>query len=60
MLSPQHLSWSLSRIAQVWLTPAAMAFAVRPVPRSTSGRLSPISFGPLPRSTVSPRPSCPQ
>ena len=36
-----------------------MAVAVRPVPRSTAGRLSPISPAPSPRLVVSPRPSWP-
>ena len=36
-----------------------MAVAVRPVPRSTAGRLSPISPGPSPRLAVLPRPSWP-
>src|SRR5690606_7913589 len=39
--------------------PAATAVTVRSVPRSTAGRLPPISPGASPRSFVSPRPSRP-
>ena len=46
-------------ITQVWKAPAAMAFALRPPPRSTGGKLSPISLLPWPMCrSVLPRPSC--
>ena len=32
-LSPQHETWPVSRMAQVWYSPDEIATAVRPVPR---------------------------
>ena len=58
-LSPQHLTVPLSSTVHVWLSPPEMAVAVRPGPRSTAGRLAPISPAASPRLVVSPRPSCP-
>src|SRR3546814_6294403 len=58
-LNPQHFTSPPARSTHVWYTPAAMAIAVRSVPRSTVGRLLPISSGPSPRMIASPSPSCP-
>src|SRR5690606_37541503 len=64
MLYPQHFRELSSRMAHVWKLPAlaSRAIAVRPVPRSTTGRASPISPGWSTRAVVSPvprRPSVP-
>ena len=61
MLHPQHLTESSSSTAHVCAAPALalIILAVRPVPRSTTGRLSSISPGPSPRCEVSPYPSWP-
>lgn len=40
--------------------PVATSTAARPVPKSTTGRASPISLDHRPREVESPRPSCPE
>ena len=50
---------SLSSKAQVCLSPAVTCTAVLPAPRSTVGKLLPISSAWSPLSLVSPSPSCP-
>jgi hypothetical protein len=59
VLLPQHLIVALSSSAQACREPVTTLTAVRPVPRSSTGRPSPMSDGELPRLTISPAPSCP-
>ena len=56
---PQHLIPPVSSLAQVWALPVHTSTAVRPVPRFTVGRWSPISLVLSPMSFLWPNPSCP-
>ena len=56
---PQHLMLSSSKTAQTCFSPTARSFAVRPVPRFTVGRWSPILPGASPKSLVDSEPSMP-
>ena len=58
-LPPQHFISPLSKIAQACQYPVVMATAVRPVPRSTAARLSPISSASSPMVVVFPMPNSP-
>jgi hypothetical protein len=46
---PQHFTVELSSMAHVCASPAETASTVRPLPRFTVARASPISPGPSPR-----------
>ena len=59
-LFPQHFKLASSSTKHVWFAPASTTPAVRPVPRSTAARLSPISAASSPRFATSPRPNCPE
>jgi len=56
---PQHTTSFVSRITQVCDAPAEIAFALRPLPKSTLGRFAPISLGSSPRESSLPLPSRP-
>mmetsp|Transcript_78782 Transcript_78782/g.241063 ORF Transcript_78782/g.241063 Transcript_78782/m.241063 type:complete len:264 (+) Transcript_78782:3911-4702(+) len=56
---PQHFICPLLRSAQVCPSLLAMAVAVMPEPRSTRGKVSPISRGLRPRAVVEPWPNWP-
>ena len=58
-LRPQHFTASLSSTTQVCAAPVASNLAVRPVPRSTAGKPSPIDAVVRPMSVVAPEPSRP-
>ena len=51
---PQHLTWLLFRMAHANASPTSTDVAWTDVPRSTFGRLFPISFCPSPLSTSQP------
>src|SRR4029079_4545345 len=59
-LSPQPFIVPLSNQAHSCPKPPATVTTVRPAPRATAGRLSPISPAPSPRLARSPKPSCPK
>lgn len=54
-----YLTLLSSKRAQEWLCPREIEVAVRPVPRSTDGKSSPISSASSPMVSMWPRPSCP-
>ena len=56
---PQHLIAAVSSLAQVCIDPRLTSAIVRPVPRSTVGRWSPISLVQSPMLLVCSKPSCP-
>ena len=58
-LRPQHLTASLSSTAHVCAAPVASNLALRPVPRSTADKPSPIDAVVRPMSVVAPLPSRP-
>ena len=58
-LPPQQDTLPSSQIAQVWSSPNASWDTVREVGREIAAKLSPTSLLASPRSSVSPRPSCP-
>eukprot|EP00976_Prorocentrum_cordatum_P075128 1181792-Prorocentrum_minimum.AAC.1 len=58
-LSPQHFTSPLSSTAQLCFLPEATYVTVRPVPKFTAGKLSPMSPPPSPRLLLSSSPSWP-